>query len=377
MTELTSRQVLTPMRTAPVESVPTSTAYVVVLNWMNVDDTLGCLDSLAQLEGPTPTIVVCDNASPNDSVPRLRAWGANALAAINQARAAKGAPEFAFRDLTDAGEPPAAEGGGPAVVLIQTGANLGYAGGNNVGIRYALSDPQCQHVWILNNDTRVESGALRHMLDRMAQDPQIGLCGATLCYAEEPDKVQVYAGASFDKWTGRAKHLGMGASVRDPIDPAAIEKKLAYVMGACMLASRSFLETVGLMEEKYFLYFEELEWANRARGRFKLGYAKPAVVYHKVGGSIGSSEHSEPSELSEYYLRRNRVRFCLDHSKVSLPIVAVRLLKDLLKLALVGKWRRASLILRASFGGSLRSVLYFAAADVSLWVATDVAGLLT
>jgi len=345
--------------------------YVVVLNWMNVDDTLECLESLVGLEGVEASVIVCDNASPNDSVRQLLSWGRTRLEAINTARNARGRRPLQFRDLTGATSPPAIADG-PEVVLIQTGANKGYAGGNNVGIRYALADPACRYVWVLNNDTRVHKDALAHMLARMERDPAIGLCGATLCYADAPDKVQVYGGASFQALTGRAKHLGSGSEASRPVDGAAIERKLAYIMGACMLASRDFLERVGLMEEKYFLYFEELEWARRARGRFKLGYAPPAIVYHKVGGSVGSKEHGEPSELSEYYLRRNRVRFCLEHSKISLPIVAVRLAKDLLKLAILGRWARAQLILRASLGLPMKKRQPLAVAPASAGAGTRV-----
>lgn len=326
---------------------------VIVLNYRNVADTVECLASLLDSAEQSPRIVVCDNASGDGSVEVLQAWSRSALPEFNQRRSAQGMPAYSFR--TSGPEEAPGHGAEAEIVLIETGSNLGYGGGNNVGIRYALRDARCSHVWVLNNDTIVDPHALRHLTARMAEDPGIGLCGATLCYIDEPQRVQMYGGAGFRPLSGRAIHLGSRSRRDATVDRPAIERQLRYISGACALVSRAFLEQVGLMEEKYFLYFEELEWANRARGRFKLAWAPDAIVLHKVGGSIGSREFEKPSALSEYYIRRNRMLYCLEHSAVSVPMVLVRLAKDLAVHALQGDFARVSLIWRATLDGAFRS----------------------
>jgi GT2 family glycosyltransferase len=333
---------------APVIRSGSPHVSVIVLNYRNVSDTLECLSSLLNLTGYTPRIVVCDNASNNGSVEEITRWGRRALRRLNEQRAALHLPSYRFHRAHVDHLPSATNDA--EIVLIETGGNLGYGGGNNVGIRYALRDDRCTHVWILNNDTIVDPASLSQLIARMEEDPKVGLCGATLCYADAPDTVQMYGGAGFRPLSGRAIHLGSRSNRHLPVDQHRIERQLRYVSGASVLASRQFLEQVGLMEEKYFLYFEELEWAKRARGRFKLAWAPRAIVFHKVGASIGSREYEAPSALSEYYLRRNRLWFCLEHSLISVPMVMVRLVKDLVLLSLRGDWERARLIVFATFG---------------------------
>ena len=184
--------------------------------------------------------------------------------------------------------------GSNEIVFIHASANRGFAAGNNVGIRYALSHGKCDYVWILNNDTVVRPDALDHLLERMEKDPSIGICGPTLCYMRHRDVIQARAGSTFSAWTGRASQIGMGSKISDPFDRQKIEGMLRFVSGAAMLVRRDFIETVGLMEEGYFLYYEELDWAQRGRDKYKLGVSE-AIVYHEVGGSIGTSDFGEPS----------------------------------------------------------------------------------
>src|SRR5208337_3321913 len=163
------------------------------------------------------------------------------------------------------------------LVLIQNGSNLGFAGGTNVGLEYALWDANCQFFWMLNNDTVVEPGALSAMLSLMKSRPEIGLCGSLNLSYYNPKEVQAQGGKPYCSWTARV-HTPPPCKV-DELDfrPAPMD----FVNGASMLASRAFLDKVGLMEESYFLYFEELDWAMRAKAKFNLGYARDSVIYHK------------------------------------------------------------------------------------------------
>jgi GT2 family glycosyltransferase len=128
--------------------------------------------------------------------------------------------------------------------------------------------------------------------------------GSTLLYYWRPDEVQALGGARFDARTGAASHIGAGvSSAQVPADPSEVEAQTDYVVGASMLVTRAMLETVGAMCEDYFLYFEEIDWALRARGRFSIAYAPRSRVFHKVGGS----SRRTASRTSLRYLYRNRL----------------------------------------------------------------------
>ena len=289
---------------------------VVVLNWNGWCDTIACLDSLLPTLPADAVVVLCDNASSDGSVAHIQAWltGHGSVPAGQPSFVTSHARRPAAWVLYDRQQ---AEAGGsdrdPQLVMVQTGANLGFAGGNNVGIRYALARG-FSHVWLLNNDTVVNEYSLTALLQRMLTDPSIGMCGSTLIYFHHPEQIQALGGSSFDPRTGIGQHLGLGCPTSQLPEPSVIEARMDYVVGASMMVSREFLLQVGLMCEDYFLYFEEMDWAMRATGRFRLGWAPDSLVWHKEGGSIGSDHRLRPSATSLRYIYRNRLRFAARHT---------------------------------------------------------------
>ncbi len=284
--------------------------YVVLLNWNGWRDTDACLKSLAGLNYPNVEVLVVDNASTDGSEARLRELH-------------------------------------PDLTLLQSGANLGFAGGNNVGLRYALSNGAA-YVWLLNNDTLVEPDSLSVLVAKMQADPGLGLCGSTLLYEAQRDIVQALGGARYNRWLGTVAHVGQHQPLAQHIDEEAVEGQIDYLIGASILASRAFLERIGLLQEDYFLYFEELDWAARARGTFGLGYAAKSLVYHKEGSSIGGSDAAKDSKsyTSDFYSLRNRVRFTRRFYPYALPSVYLGMLAALLNRLRRRQWDRALLILR-------------------------------
>lgn len=303
---------------------------VIVLNWNGWADTERCLHSLLRLDADDYSIIVCDNASSDGSPERLRRWIVGSLPSLNAQRQGCGRQPI-------------------EVTLLETGGNLGYAGGNNVGLRHALARGFA-HFWILNNDCEPAPDALDWLRRRVAEDGRIGLCGATLVYADGDGRVQTRGGGRFSRLKGRGSAIGGMGRVDARVERAAIEREMGYVSGASVLVTRAFLQAVGPMSEDYFLYWEELDWWVRARGRFRLGYAPQAIVRHRVGASIGTSDHGEGSALSTYYLTRNRVKFCWRHSRVSLPFVYADLGRRVAANVVRGRWERATLLLRAIAG---------------------------
>lgn len=305
--------------------------YIVVLNWNGAADTLACLDSVAGLEYSNAQTVVCDNASRPVDLNRLRAGLAQRYPAVHELT---DRPQGGWAKLSDAGR--------GTVVLLHTGGNLGYAGGMNAGVRFALDQDDAAFVWVLNNDTAVDRAALDALVRRMQQDQRIGICGSSLIYYGDRAKVQALGGASYQPWRGRSAALGAFSAARDiPRDPSGIEARMAYVVGASMLVSRAFVDAVGLMDERYFLYSEEHDWAYRGRQLgFRLGWAPDSIVFHKHGATIGTSA-SGGSALSLFYLYRSKALFTMRHHPLRLPLVLPWLAWDGLKLLLKGHPNKA------------------------------------
>lgn len=325
--------------------------YVVLLNWNGWRDTIECLESLFRLDHPRVTVIVCDNASSDKSMEKIEDW------ASGRVQASCTNADLARLVLPPIPKPirydfvPALEVGkanpSPDVrlVLIQSGANLGFAGGNNVGIRYALSRDDCDYVWLLNNDTVVESNSLSAMVQMAEGDKKLGICGSQLRAYDSPHEVQTMGGRRYIRWSGRTTPLREFTTPQVSTAPGAPN----YIEGASMLISRQCLETVGLLEEGYFLYYEELDLAVRAQRSFHFGYSPASVVYHKEGGSIGSaSVRTRRSTLSDFYQARNRIAFTRRHYPWFLPSVLAATGLSSLHRFMIGRPRNAIAILRGA-----------------------------
>lgn len=329
-----------------------SPVYVIILNWNGWRDTIECLESVLRMEYDDFRVIVCDNASGDGSTQHILNWaaGREPASVANPALRAFSMPPIckplkveymespdcsAFDAETDA-----------QLILIENPANLGFAGGCNIGLRYALQHG-CSYVWLLNNDTVVSPTALREMVLTAEKDPSIGIVGSKILRYYNPSEVQAYGGTKYCRWMARTPHRKLGESTEG--------KELDCILGCSMLVSHHFLEQIGLMNECYFLYFEELDWAARSKGKFRLGYAATSQVYHKEGASIGSSQSREKrSLLSERYLSRNRIIFTRRFYPVLLPSVVFWVLAAAVHRVFKGDFSCARTILKAAIDG-LRS----------------------
>ena len=257
---------------------------VIILNYARWEATLACADSLcAGVELPSH-IVIVDNASPDGSAEELQRWielrggeqvGCDSLSIMNCAVAC--------------GKSVGIQGIRFSLLCMKN--NDGYAAGNNAGISFALSFG-ADACWVLNNDTFVEKCALEAMRSRMFAADEPGLCGSLLLYADEHDRVQCCGGGKTNPWTFLSTLAGnnLTRAQAQQILTSDIEKNLNFIYGASLMVSRRFCETVGLMDESFFLYCEEQDWAWRGgRMGFKLSYAPTAIVYHHEGLTSGMS----------------------------------------------------------------------------------------
>lgn len=215
----------------------------IILNWNGWQDTVDCLDALQHCTYSSFSVIVVDNGSTDDSVARIRT---------------------AHRHI----------------LLLQSRENLGFAGGNNIGIRHALVHG-ADYVWLLNNDTQPAPEALSALVAKALTDSRIGAVASICYYAEAPATVQVWAGTRVNLWIGTA------VNTSEPRD----DDWFHALYGASLLLSRAALDDVGLLDQGFFLYWEETEFCLRLRKRgWRLAAASASHVLHKVNASIGGNK---------------------------------------------------------------------------------------
>lgn len=308
--------------------------YILLLNWNGWADTVECLESIFKSDYDNFRVIICDNDSMDHSCDHIKAWAEGRLDVFVQrdscfhsyslSPAAKPIPYVAYTRTT------AEEGGQPEdthakIIIVQTGGNLGFAGGNNVGLRYALSRNDFDYVWLLNNDTVIDRSALSCLVKGTRENPRFGICGSTLLYYGKPDHVQALCGGTVNKFWGTSKHLFEDTRFELPVNRYEVLAKVDYVSGASMFVSKEFLTSIGLLNEEYFLYYEEIDWCTRGRSQFDLQYCPESIVYHKEGASIGSScDTTLTSNTADYYSIRSRLLFTKRHHPIFLLFVVLR-----------------------------------------------------
>ena len=340
-----------------MSNTPPPPLGVVLVNWNRWQDSIECLESV--LRSPCPLhVVLVDNASSDGSLDHIAAWARGeqtaAPAAANMAGFSR--PPLpkplpvTIMDAAAAHAPGAMAG--PGLTLVQSGGNLGFAGGNNVGLRLLMACPDVDLFWLLNNDTVMAPGAAEALTDSMT-GAALGMCGTVVRFYHQPDRVQALNGSRFSVWTGQSTGIGGGQRADRPFDAAEIVRQTDYVLGASLAVSRAFLTNIGMMEESYFLYYEEIDWAvrnRRAKKPLPIGFSPGAIVYHKEGGSIGSSSRKGArSPLADYWLCRSRLAFVRRHYPWLLPLHWLLTLALMARRLARGQPQKAKLLLGALF----------------------------
>ena len=255
---------------------------IVILNFNGLDDTLTCLDSVRKLKTDNILLetIVVDNFSSDGS-------------------------QEALSKIRD-------------VAFIQNQDNLGYAGGNNVGIKYALKR-KADAVLILNNDTIVEPKLIANLVAALNQgdliSPKIYFAKGFEFHKSRYLQIDLgrviwSAGGEIDWANILGKHLGV-----DEVDRGQFAKRklITFATGACMLVKRSVFEKIGYFDEKYFLYLEDMDFCVRAKNAgFKIIFEPEAVLWHKNASSSGGSG----SALQDYFITRNRLLFAFKFASI-------------------------------------------------------------
>lgn len=251
--------------------------YIIILNWNGKRDTLACLKSLEKVTyAPLKTLVV-DNGSGDDSVSAIRS---------------------AF----------------PTVEVLETGENLGFAGGNNVGIAHALN-AGAHLLFLLNNDTEVDPNILTAYVSYFQSHPDAGVVGGCPYLFEQRDQLD-HLGGTWNPKTARFELIGNRTFDIEGL--FAKPPRLDYACGCALMIKRAVIEAIGTLEPLFFLIWEEADFCMRAqKAGFNVGVCRNAVLYHKVSASfVGGKTHTN------YFWWRNRLlwieRNCSRKEKVQI-----------------------------------------------------------
>lgn len=240
-----------------------------LLNWHGREDTLACLDSLTRVTYPDMRVVVVDNASSDGCVQEIAA-------------------RF------------------PQTTVLPQRHNLGFAGGSNVGIRWAL-EQGADYVLLLNNDTVVRPDFLDALVAASEAHPDAGVIGPTIFYKDRPDRIW-FRGTALSSVRGRPYHLALGQL--DPEPGACGVRPTYYVPGCCFLVRRDVWEKVGLLDDRYFFLWEDEDWCCRAvRAGLRCLFSLDSVIYHRAGASYGTVT----SPLFLYFKVRNHLLWATSH----------------------------------------------------------------
>ncbi|MEZ4827857.1 MAG: glycosyltransferase family 2 protein [Bacteroidia bacterium] len=234
---------------------------IITINYNQPEATRTFLESCSHLRGPEYEIIVVDNASENP-------------------------PDQVFQQSF------------PEVRFILSRENLGFAGGNNLGIQAARGE----YLFFLNNDVVVTPDLLEKLLHTLESHPSAAGVSPVIHYVTPPGVIQYAGYTAINPWTGRNHAIGKGQHDTGQFVNTCTT---AYLHGAAMLVRRTAIEATGLMPEEFFLYYEELDWCEQMRRKgFQLLVDPKAIVYHHASLSVGGE-----STLWTYYYNRNRIRF--------------------------------------------------------------------
>ena len=188
----------------------------------------------------------------------------------------------------------------PSVKLILSKQNLGFAGGNNLGIEQA----QGEYLFFVNNDTILKPNCLKLLVEYMQILPNVGAISPKICDYEAPHLLQYAGSRPMNFYTARNSTIGYGEQDKGQYNQI---QKTPYAHGAAMMVSRKVIEKVGKMPEHFFLYYEELDWCEQIRKKgFSIYFVPNVTVYHKESASVGKQ-----TARKAYYLTRNRILFML------------------------------------------------------------------
>ncbi len=301
----------------------------VIIVTYNAEDVIrDCLETLCAA-APEIKIVVIDNASTDNTVQIISGW-ANGVDGYSP-------PTDLPFDVSPRPKPVT------NLKVVTNSVNGGFAAGVNIGLRHLQEHPEIERFWILNPDTLTPAGTP----EALASAPDgFSLMGHRILYADPPHQVQT-DGGTINRWTGVTGNLNLGAGSDISIASAT---DAAFISGASMVASKKFVTQAGPMPEDYFLYYEEVDWA-QARGTLPLKICKEARVFHRAGTAIGSPTLTQTaSAFSSFYKYRARMKYQRKHNPNFLPVTYLYAWAKALQFIAKGHRQQAMAVLKGIHG---------------------------
>lgn len=250
------------------------TCYVVILNYENWIDTIECLDSVFQSDDIKVKVIVCDNWSHDDSVEKIIGWadGRVSIEDINKQCYFKN--RFNKKIKYNYWDNPKYIEYAAELLIVNNGENRGFSAGNNVGIKIAISQKDCDAIFVLNNDTVIEKETIKWGVEKLLSDESFGICSTNVRYYYNPDE---------SGWGEKTYVPFLGREISgEIIKRFGIQK----YTGMSFFVKPEFIKKIGYMNERYFLYYEELDWVERSKNMFNIVREPRSLVYHKEGKSI-------------------------------------------------------------------------------------------
>ena len=199
----------------------------------------------------------------------------------------------------------------PDITFIRSESNLGFAGGNNLGVKQAKGD----YLFFVNNDTEFTAGLVQSLVDILDSNPQVGMVSPKIRYFDQPDTLQYAGFTPMNYYTMRNSCIGQFEKDKGQYDN--LTGPTGYIHGAAMMVMREAIEKAGLMAENFFLYYEEMDWNDHIkRAGYQIWVEPKALIYHKESVSVGKA-----SGLKEYFMNRNRILFIRRNAPSALAVV--------------------------------------------------------
>ena len=299
----------------------------VVLNWNAADETIACLESLQEMkDSRLSTIVVCDNGSSDSSLIRILSWarreGYGSVPCILPS-------EISEENI----------GCRQRLVLIDNQANIGYAAGCNTGIRYALING-FEFLWILNNDTRIHPDAVKSLMAFAEMHPRAGIIGSTIVEFDRRDRVQCTGGCFYSPVTTVFRYAGKGVLLIEALS-RPLQKELDYIYGASMFVRSEVFRRIGLLNEDFFLFYEELDFCHRAQSAgYLLKWCPDSIVYHRQSKSFENlGTEKKRDRIANYHENLSTLIYTARFHPCLLPAACLfRFAGKFLKIVIYRKW---------------------------------------
>lgn len=299
-----------------------SKVAIIILNWNGWKDTIECLESVFRIDYPNYQVIVVDNGSTDDSVKKIKAWAegkqevltpelTHPLYHLSHPPVQKPIPYIEYdRETTEAGGFPEKEkllynklskGIPHPMVLIQTRENLGFAGGNNVGIIYAMAKGDCDYIWLLNNDTVVEKNVLMKIVKLVESFKEIGIAGGKIYCYNNPEKLW-FAGGHINFLFGGGFHSYKDKN-QNFYNSFDFSTECDFITGCSMLIKKAVLSAFSGFDERFFLNYEDIDFCYQVKKNgWKIRVANNSRIFHKVSGS-----QKKGSCILLYHVNRSRL----------------------------------------------------------------------